>query len=248
MRVTEFLKRRFASELWQDWETTANPKVAPMIRKTAGRVLATTLDVPVPALLGTGGADEIDWERLPPRYVLKCDRGSATTRVFVMEDGFDWIRKTPIDAIRLKAIAEQWNETLIIEEFVEDSNGTRPPLDYKLFVFGEFVDSVMVFDRSRERPKLTSYDTDWKRLPTHMSNKSEGNDIPKPALFGNMLAIASRIGAYFGTFLRVDLYESTRGVLFGELCCNPCSGRYFSEETDVRFGQVWQERLGLGAL
>jgi len=248
MRVTEFLKRRFASDPWRDWETTSNPRIAPMIRKTAGRALATALDVPVPALLGTGGADEIDWERLPPRYVLKCDRGSATARVFVIEDGFDWIRKTRIDTIQLKAIAEQWGEILVVEEFVEDSNGTRPPLDYKLFVFGDFVDSVMVFDRSGERPRLTSYDTKWNRLPMHMSNKSEGKDIPRPALLGDMLAIASRIGAYFATFLRVDLYGSTRGTLFGELCCNPCSGRYFSEETDVRFGRVWQERLGVDAL
>lgn len=248
MRVTELLKRRFASDLWKDWETTDDPKVVPMIRKMAGRALATSLDVPVPALLGTGGVDAIDWERMPPRYALKCDRGSATTRVFVMEDGFDWIRKARIETNRLKGIAEQWNQTLIVEEFVEDSNNMRPPLDYKLFVFGEFVDSVMVFDRSGERPMLTSYDTEWNRLPTHMSNKSEGNDIPKPASLGDMLAIASRIGAYFGTFLRVDLYESTRGVLFGELCCNPCSGRYFSEETDIRFGQVWQERLGLDVL
>ncbi|MFA5398633.1 MAG: ATP-grasp fold amidoligase family protein, partial [Methanogenium sp.] len=59
---------------------------------------------------------------------------------------------------------------------------------------------------------------------------------------------ASRIGKFFQTFLRVDMYCSTEGIVFGELCCNPCSGRYFSDLTNKHFGKMWEQHLNPNAL
>ena len=246
--IIELLSRRFSSRKWADWSTTDNPEIVPMISKLAGRSLAESLGIPTPQLLYSGPSESLNLESLPRQYVLKSARGSAASRVFLMDDGFDWLRKVKIQNDQLHTVASSWDSSVLVEEFIQDSLDKKPPIDYKLFVFGAHVDSLMLFDRTGNRQRIISYSTEWERIPSHMNNKLDGPEIPRPNLLADLLQAASKIGQFFKTFLRVDMYCSPHGILFGELCCNPCSGRYFSDWADKHFGQVWKQYLGPDAI
>jgi hypothetical protein len=56
-----------------------------------------------------------------------------------------------------------------------------------------------------------------------------------------MLETARRLGTAYGTYVRIDLYASERGPVFGEFSPTPSDGRAFTAAADAYFESFWKD-------
>ncbi|WP_072828124.1 ATP-grasp fold amidoligase family protein [Fibrobacter sp. UWB12] len=192
--------------------------------------------------------EEIDFEKLPNQFVLKCTHDSGS--YFICKD------KSKLDKIEAqkrftKALkrnffysGREWpyknvHPRIIAEQYMEDRNGAF--VDYKFSCFNGVVDCVMVcLDRHLNDVKFYFFDKDWnlKRLNVRGKNAPDDFTIPKPPCMDEMFEIAAKLSKDI-PFVRVDLFECDGKIYFGEMTFYPDSGfdANLLPETDVYFGQ-----------
>lgn len=192
--------------------------------------------------------EEIDFEKLPNQFVLKCTHDSGS--YFICKD------KSKLDKIEAqkrftKALkrnffysGREWpyknvHPRIIAEQYMEDRNGAF--VDYKFSCFNGVVDCVMVcLDRHLNDVKFYFFDKDWnlKRLNVRGKNAPDDFTIPTPPCMDEMFEIAAKLSKDI-PFVRVDLFECDGKIYFGEMTFYPDSGfdANLLPETDVYFGQ-----------
>jgi hypothetical protein len=169
-----------------------------------------------------------------PAHILKASRGSGTLRDLATV-------KTPEEA---RGEMSKWIRSLaeppefLIEEKIKDAvlGFTGNATDYKFFCFnGEPKFFLCRFLSAQGRWNRHFYDLEYRPI------KLEGNDSLPHIDLGPMIEIARKLSARF-PFVRIDLYNSTEGVYFGEFTFHVCSGkREFDNETELRFGKLWDK-------
>lgn len=84
---------------------------------------------------------------------------------------------------------------------------------------------MVCIDRQIGDPKFYFFDRKWnlKRLNIRGKNAPENFTLPKPKCIDEMFAIASRLSKGL-SFARIDLYECSGQVFFGEITFFPDSG------------------------
>lgn len=189
--------------------------------------LADTL----PKLCGVySSSAEIDFARLPDRFVLKCTHGSRFNIFCRNRNGFD------IEGARQKL--DSWMNTdisqyggeihyasirprIICEAYLENPSGGLPA-DYKVFCFDGKAHCTMVCtERGTGTTKFDFYDCEWKnKLPYCRSSLLANRDIPRPEGYGEMIAAAERLAMPF-PFVRMDFYCLDGKVVFGEMTFTP---------------------------
>ena len=220
----------------------------------------------LPALLGVAERfDDIDFDRLPDKFVIKPNHGSHW--VLVVED------KKALDRAAARRLAQRWLKTnyyvnsrevfyrdvkpqIMIEEYLEEDSGT-PATDYKIYVFDGVVrffsmgwraspaiqKQVVFFDRAgRELPVRVAYpDAVFKRPFIGEPGHEEASRPDLPAHLDALIATAEKIGKGFD-FIRADLYSSGGRIVVGELTSLPNGGiRAFDPpDYDRIFGEYWQ--------
>ena len=182
-------------------------------------------------------AEDIDYDSLPNRFVLKINNGSGLNIIVNDKSKLD-IKKTnkklnkwlKIDYSKIKK-EYQYKDVkrkIICEEYVSDKNGNL--LDYKYFCFNGKPEFIKVdFDRFSNH-KANFYDTEWNLL--ELKEKCFGEtyenfngEFEPPQNWKKMLALASKLCQKF-QFIRVDLYNVDGKIYFGELTFTPASGRH----------------------
>lgn len=195
---------------------------------------------------------EIDFDKLPRQFVLKCNHNSglgmcicrdkstldvkkvrAGLRKGLKEDYYLYGREWPYKDIPRKIVCEQ---------YMSDSSGTQELTDYKFFCFNGKADSVMVcLDRFSGDTKFYFFDRNWTLLPLNIRGKNapKGFTVPKPVCMDEMFEIAGKLSAGI-PFVRVDLYECNGKIYFGELTFFPQSGfdANLLREADVYYGSL----------
>ena len=176
--------------------------------------------------------DEIDFERLPERFVIKTNHSSGWNIIVKDKSQFD--KKSAKKKInRLLSLNYAfWNEyelhysdivpQIIIEHYLEDSNGQLN--DYKFLCFQNVCEYVwMDFDRMTNH-KRNVYDMNWVLQP--WSQFTYGNymgEVNKPQNFEEMVHIANILCQGF-KHVRVDLYNVDGKIYFGEMTFTNGSG------------------------
>ena len=192
-------------------------------------------------------AEDIDFETLPERFVLKTTHDSGT--YIVCKDK----RKLDIPATRKKMAKflkrkyydcnREWpyknvKPRIIAEEYMEDSRFGELR-DYKFFTFGG-VPKVLYIAQGRGRggPTVADFfDMDFNHLPFTIDHDIAPTPPEKPEGFQLMKQLAAKLSQ--GTpQLRVDFYEVDGKVYFGEMTFFHCSGMeaFHPEEWDEKFG------------
>ncbi len=196
--------------------------------------------------------DEIDFDRLPDKFVLKCNHNSGLGMCICKDRSKLDVRK--VRAGLKKGLAQDYYLTgrewpykdvprkIICEKYMTDFPGSRDFTDYKFFCFNGYVDCVMVcLERSSGDTKYYFFDRDWnlKRLNIRGKNAPEGFTVPKPDQMGKMFEVAAVLSEGL-PFARVDLYQSNDHVYFGEITFFPDSGfdANLLPETDAYFGKL----------
>lgn len=192
--------------------------------------------------------DDIDFQSLPNQFVLKNTAGGGGSGVVICNDkrSFDFQRakrmlQNSMEYDIYKLLGE-WaykgvSTRIIAEEYM--TNEGNPLKDYKFFCFnGEPRFLKVDFDRFVDH-HANYYDLDWNLLPFGEADLPpvESHIEHCPSNFDKMIAIARKLSNGH-PFLRVDLYNISGRILFGELTFYPASG------LGVFTPNNWDEKIG----
>ena len=197
--------------------------------------------------------EDIDWDRLPDRFVLKTTHGAGNEGVVICRDK----RKLDVrETVRVlakclrKDMYAEWREwpykdipkRILAEELIEPHAGGTDLADYKFFCFDGVVKGLFVAT-GRQDPnedvKFDFFDADYNHLPFRQGHDHARTVPPKPANFDLMKSLAARLAAGM-PHVRVDLYDLGDRVMFGELTLYHFGGlvRFEPEEWDARIGDM----------
>ena len=81
----------------------------------------------------------------------------------------------------------------------------------------------------------------WESVSEEMRTKRHAPPLGgPPACFDELLHYARRLGKAYGTFVRVDLYASEEGAVFGELAAAPAGGKGLTRYADEYLERLWR--------
>lgn len=222
--------------------------------KDAGRKFADEHGVQIPAVLGSWPTpDDIEWDTLPKRFVIKSSRGGGGINVFPVErrgGGFyDFIGAELVSA---KTITQRfWKKhqegsVYFAEEFLVGRDGEKMPDDIKVFCFyGEpaYIE-VRTEDWSRKRDgrqRVRTFLPDGTELFYARALIPHGDDIDEPVDFPAIVEASSTLSAAIRRPIqRLDFYETDHGIVFGEVTQNPGRPPSLVSYWDRRFGQTYE--------
>lgn len=193
--------------------------------------------------------DAIDFDRLPPKFVLKCTHGSACNLIVTDKDKLDhakakrdfdfWMKLNYafLDGFELQY--KPIRPRIVAESFIEtDDGGLR---DYKVHCFnGEPKFVQVISDRSTAACDVF-YDFDWRQMEcrsTTMPLNEAG--VPRPAQLDELRRLAATLSEGF-TYVRVDFYmPDDQTILFGEMTFTPSSGIkiWIPDSYNYSFGEM----------
>lgn len=208
----------------------------------------------------TDKPEEIPFGELPGRYVIKSNHRSGD--VIIMDNGFDLASQAPIgreeiiskchDFLRSRHCNElnEWayqdiKPVILIEEFLADEKGL-PEVDYKFLCFGGKPKIVEVIEGRFGDFTDSYFDMSWKPLHFTWSDwpgekgAPAGQNVQKPSNFDEMKEIAEALSRPFD-FVRVDLYNVSGKIYFGEFTHYPSAGigEIEPKSFDAYIGKMW---------
>lgn len=182
--------------------------------------------------------DEIDYSKLPNKFVAKTTDGGGGNQVLICKDkhtlsegvfkerlmGWMSARKVNKHVGREWAYENKYPRQIIIEEFIGSENGDL--IDYKFFCFNGHIKYIYgLSDRHMGQSiKLGVYNDEFQKLPVSRNDERiQENPLSKPVGFDMMKNIASDLSKDF-PHVRVDLYNINGKIYFGELTFYDGSG------------------------
>jgi hypothetical protein len=193
--------------------------------------------------------EEINWDRLPPSFVVKTNHGSGWN-IFAHD-------KNKLDIKATVSLLSTWINTnyydhsrewcykniprlVFVEEMLQDDQG-KIPTDWKFFVFSGKARFLQVNINRFENNQCNFYDRNLDQLKVrYLSRDNFLSDLVFPSNIDEMFDLAERLGEGFD-FIRVDLYNVNGRIIFGELTNYPFAGivPFEPREFDKQFGEYW---------
>lgn len=194
--------------------------------------------------------NEIDWNKLPRRFVMKWNFGCGGNVICFDKDKLDKekaIRELKVfqkTKAHLLCAEPQYkmDKVLLCEEFIEAENGGTPT-DYKFYCFnGEAKYVLCCYGRSEtESPAFYFFDRNWelKRFNKMGKDAPEGFTMPKPKGMDELFQYAEILSKPF-PFVRADFYLEKGKAFFGELTFTPGGGYDVNRlpDTQILFGSM----------
>jgi hypothetical protein len=190
------------------------------------------LDHMLPELLGVyENSSEIDFKKLPERFVLKCTHGCGFNIICKEKSRLDvGLTRQKLDSWMRRDISNICGEIhyagikprIICESFLDDLSG-EVPVDYKVYCFNGKAHCTMVCAGrgASQRPKFYFYDRGWNnKLPYNKTAPLSNGNIPKPDAYEVMIDAAEKMSKPF-PFVRMDFYIIKGKVVIGEMTFTP---------------------------
>lgn len=183
--------------------------------------------------------DDIDFQKLPNKFALKCTHGCEYNICTKDKDALDLkevknkISKWKKENFSLKSLEFHYAKIkprIIVEKFIENSLGELP-LDYKIYCFNGEPKLVLVCSEREKHLRLDFFDLNWNRLHIgHPEDQSKYN-IVKPPCFDKMVEYARKLSTPF-PFVRIDFYDNDGTPIFGEFTFTPAANmaNYYNKE------------------
>lgn len=191
--------------------------------------------------------EQIDFDKLPPKFALKCTHGCAYNVICKNKDDLDlnstakkvkkWLKEkygyatTELHYTKIKP-------RIIIEKYLCDKKDEMP-LDYKIYCFNGEPKAILVCSEREKKLRLNYFDIKWNPKDYGKESWKSHYKINRPKNLNKMLQIAKDLSQDF-PFVRVDLYNDNGKITFGELTFTPaCScAPYYSEEGNKILGKM----------
>lgn len=245
--------QRHTEKLWSRMLHDRNPQLTLLCDKLRVRDYVAQkagTDCLIPLLWTGETAGQIPFDKLPATYVIKTNHG-CDNNIFVRD-------RTQIDPDHIRRqcgiwltynyceeflIGIEWGykhikPAVIIEELLEE--GGELPVDYKFYCFGGRVEMLSQHFGRFVSHKTRSFDRNYE--PHELRYQLEQYDGPceRPKNFHGMVQLAETLAQDFD-FMRVDLYNISGRILFGEMTPYPggVSNRFLPESLDRVLGDKW---------
>ncbi|MEW6188188.1 MAG: ATP-grasp fold amidoligase family protein [Thermodesulfobacteriota bacterium] len=205
----------------------------------------------VPLLWQGKNPNEIPFEILPSRFVIKTNHGCGYNIIVPEKDKLDKTKTI----IKLKKwlgtnygldtfLGTEWaykniSPAVMIESFLGERETV--PEDYKFFCYSGRAEFIQVsFDRFRDVSERM-IDRDFNPLDFYNGVKIFSGTVRKPDNYKEMVTLAETLAKDFD-FIRVDLYNVNGKIFLGELTCYPAGGRaiFIPRRFDFVFGEKWE--------
>lgn len=210
----------------------------------------------IPTLGVWNKAEDIDFDKLPHQFVLKCTHDSHSIVICRDKSKLDKSQTIKKLSARLKSngywYGREWPyknvpPRIIAEKYMEE--GEKGALtDYKLMCFGGKVKTSFVCSErfTKEGLKVTFYDTNWKAMPFERYYPRSQTPIEKPVNYHEMVQLAEKLSKDI-PFVRVDFYSIHGNLFFGEMTLYPGAGleKFTPSKWDKTLGEWIQLPRGI---
>ncbi|MBW8173047.1 hypothetical protein K0651_08305 [Ornithinimicrobium sp. Arc0846-15] len=217
--------------------------------------LAASHGVPTPQVYAVWGSPKkIDLRELPDRFVVKGDRGSNGRGVLpltrVEDDLYELAggkkRFTGAEVAKTLAAQKSVSGPYFAEEFLEQPQASTIPDDIKVYAFyGEIGQTLVKRVRAHGDSSTTTrqyFDDQGRVLGQVLKTARMEATLEPPVDYAEMMRIARHLSRAVGTsFIRVDLYQTDRGPVLGELTRTPGGTVPYEAEHDRLLGEMWEE-------
>lgn len=186
---------------------------------------------------------DIDFDGLPPSFVIKTNNGCGTNIIVKDKSKIDineiiakfdkWLKPIKI-SIAAERHYQKIKPLVIIEKFLEqNADNSTSLIDYKFYCMNGKPQAVLVcYNRKSDgHSNKIIMDLDWNARKEYIMREQDvAYPLPaKPQCLDEMIEICKILSASL-LFVRVDLYEVQGKVFFGELTLTP-SGSLITSQT-----------------
>lgn len=190
--------------------------------------------------------DEIDFDKLPDKFILKCTHDSGRFAICkdkakfskqeikerfeksLKNNFFWWTREWAYKNVKPRIIAEKLME--------EDGSGALT--DYKFFCFNGEPRMMYISKDVALDPRTDFFDMDWNHLPFIIKDPNSDVIPSKPLFFDEMCSLARKLSKGIPQ-VRVDFYYIKGKIYFGEMTFYHNSGIFSisPQEWDYKIGE-----------
>lgn len=231
-----------------------NSKYTMMVDKIAVKDYVSMLignEYVVPTIGIWERADDIDFDVLPDRFVLKCNHDSSS--IIVCKDkkslnydkvikkmnyclgnnGYWYGREWPYKNVKPLVFAEEY-----LEDEASTNNGLESLNVYKFFTFDGVPKIIQTIQNDKTPNESIDYfDCDWNLLELRQNFPNSNIPLQRPESLEEMIRLAKILGEKL-PFIRIDFYEVNKRVYFSEFT-------FFSDDGMNRFiPDHWDKDLG----
>jgi len=193
--------------------------------------------------------NEINFSKLPNKFVLKANHAAGTNIIVSDKSKFDkreaeilfgnWLKVNYAYFSSYQMQYENIEPKIIAEKYIQDSNGELN--DYKFMCFnGEVYYCWIDIGRYSNRYRNV-YDLNWNIQPWNIYPYSNTSyKIEKPKNYQEMIEIAKKLCQGF-SHVRVDLYNVDGKIYFGEMTFTTTGGYkpIIPEKYNYILGDLW---------
>ena len=211
----------------------------------------------VPVIYIANNIDEIEFDKLPPKFVIKTSDGGGGNEVLVCKDKEALSKEEFYSTIKRwmeapkpkKHIAREWAyqngipRRIIIEKLLEDPTDPEKDIDdYKFFCFNGKYKIMQLHKDRHANHKAGFWDENLQFIPNVNILYPTFDEAPVlPENMQEMVEVAEKLSKGF-PYVRVDLYNVGGKIYFSELTFYPASGYipFNPESFDKRLGEYFQ--------
>ncbi|MBQ4515412.1 MAG: glycosyl transferase [Clostridia bacterium] len=200
--------------------------------------------------------EDIDFDKLPQQFVLKCTHDSGG--LVICRDK----SKLDIDSARKKitrclernyfSSSREWpyknvKPRIIAEKFMQESDENeltvKGLVDYKFFCFNGAPEWLYISKglENHSTARISFFDLDGKEMPFRRRDYAPfDTELKLPENYEQMKKIAEKLAKEVNNaFVRIDLYSINNNIYFSEITFSPCSGMipFEPEEWDLKLGE-----------
>lgn len=204
-------------------------------------------DYLIPLLGVWDNFDEIDFDKLPDKFVLKANHGCAWNIIVKDKSKFDkkkakkkfdkWMKRNYAYKAGFEMQYKDIPPKITAEAFISDSKGELN--DYKILCFNGKPQFIWI-DQGRYTHRTENiYDTKWNLQPFLLTYENSKEEVPPPKNLEKMIELAEILSKDFA-LVRVDFYNVDGKIYFGEMTFTSASGVdvFKPEEYNLKLGQM----------
>lgn len=191
--------------------------------------------------------DDIDFDKLPNQFVMKCTHACAFNQIVLNKTIFNkeesrkkfnkWL-KTNYGKKTVERHYSPIKPQIIIEKYL--GSAEKLPVEYKIHVFNGKAKYMYVVTGRGKDIRYNNYYIDWTPFDGAQFNgwKKREEGVPVPSNWKEMVQLAEEMAKDF-PFVRVDLYNIDGKIYFSELTFTPAKGTliFDDDKADYEIGE-----------
>ena len=187
--------------------------------------------------------DDIDFDKLPNQFVMKCTHACAFNQIVLDKNNLDikaskkklnkWL-KTNYGNKTVEKHYSHIKPQIIIEKYL--GNADNLPTEYKIHVFNGIAKYMYVVTGRGIDIRYNNYYVDWTPFDGAQFNgwKKRDEKLPIPSNWNEMINLSEELAKEF-PFVRVDLYNIDGKIYFSEMTFTPAKGTLIFDDDKADF-------------